>query len=85
MTIADGNLVIKGESESGTIALKKINKMYFSNTPTAITSTTAYERKKALHAYDLNGSNCFGNYIDTFRLFFALVKMVNLEHQVKWA
>ncbi len=57
MTIADGNLVIKGESESGTIALERINKMYFSNTPTAITSTTAYESKKALHAYDLNGTS----------------------------
>lgn len=58
MTVSDGNLVIKGESENGTIALEKINKMYFSNTPTAITSTTtaANGGKKALCAYDLHGT-----------------------------
>jgi len=61
MTVSDGNLVITGASESGTIALEKINKMYFSSTPTAIIGTTAYDGKKALRAYDLSG-NCLGTF-----------------------
>lgn len=61
MTVADGNLVITGASESGTIALENLNKMYFSSTPTAITGAAAYVGKKSLRAYDLSG-NCLGTF-----------------------
>lgn len=55
MTVADGRLVIKNDNESGSIALAKLSKMYFSSSPTAVSSVKGNEESSSAKVYDISG------------------------------